>query len=107
MNKKIIFLLLISVLAMPTIVLSANSGGVTIQTIISAAVNTTLYIASGIVVILWIVTGVLFLTAQGDPGRLQSAKKALFSAVAGTLLVIAASSAINIVGQAFGLGTTS
>jgi len=77
---------------------------ITIQGMVDAAVQTTLYIASGIVVILWVVTGVLFLSAQGDPTKLTSAKKALIASVAGTILVIVASGAIALVGGAFGLG---
>jgi predicted small integral membrane protein len=70
---------------------------------VTGAVNTTLIIASGVVVILWLVTGILFLTAQGAPEKVNSAKKALFSAVAGTVIVIVAYYAMDLVGQAFGI----
>ena len=75
----------------------------TITSMVYAAEQTTLFIASGIVVILWVITGLMFLTAQGAPEKLNSAKKALFAAIAGTVLVIVAGSAIALVGQAFGL----
>jgi len=42
-------------------------------------------------------TGILFLMAQGDPGKLQSAKLALFSAIGGTILIILANGAILLV----------
>jgi hypothetical protein len=76
---------------------------VTIQGMVSAAVQTTLYIASGVVVILWIITGLMFLTAQGAPDKVTQGRKALLAAVVGTLLVIVASSAVYLVGSAFGL----
>lgn len=76
---------------------------VSIQGMVDAAVRTTFYIASGVVVILWIITGLWFLTAQGSPDKLTSAKKALIAAVAGTILVVVAASAINIVGSMFGI----
>lgn len=128
MNKKIlglfIFILLTLVLISPVAVLAVGGGldpdtgepnvptgedgggdegggGFTITGMVDGAVQTTLYIASGIVVILWIVTGLLFLTAQGAPEKLSSAKKALFASVAGTVLVIIASSAISLVKSAF------
>jgi len=97
MNKKILFLILLSVVALPTVALA----DITIKGIVDASVNIALYVASGVVVILWIMTGVIFLTAQGDPAKLKSGKTALIAAVAGTIIIIIASSAINFVGNAF------
>ena len=90
---------------LPVIASADNGGGgVSIAGMIHAAENTALLIASGVVVILWIVTGILFLSASGAPEKLGSAKKALLAAVAGTVLVIVAGSAIALVSGAFGLG---
>jgi len=97
MNKKTLFSILLSFCVLPAVAFAQ----VTIQSLMDAAVDTTLYIAGGVVVILWIITGFLFLTAQGAPEKLSSAKKALIAAVAGTLLVILAASAIWIVSSAF------
>ena len=131
MSKKIFFLILLLVLILPFTILavgsgsadspggnqgalngqdglapngSSQSGGITIQSIVNATVQTALLIASGVVVILWIITGLLFLTAQGAPEKLKSARTALIAAVAGTALVIIAGSAIALVKNAFGLG---
>jgi len=97
MNKKISLLTLLGIAALPSLALA----DVSIQGMVDGAVQTALYIASGIVVILWIVTGVLFLTAQGEPGKLSTAKTALFASVAGTIIVIIASSAIPFVSSIF------
>jgi hypothetical protein len=99
MNKKITFLILLGILLLPSLV----SAQVTICSMVDAAVQTALYIASGVVVILWLVTGVLFLSASGAPEKLGAGKKALIAAVAGTLLIIVASSALFLVGGAFGI----
>lgn len=99
MDKKILFLILLGVLVLP----SLASADVTITGMVDAAVKTALYIASGVVVILWIITGILFLTAQGAPEKLKSAKTALIAAVAGTILVIVAQGALSLVGSAFGI----
>ena len=99
MSKKTLFLILL----LGALVLPILASAVTIQSMVDAAVQTTLYIASGVVVILWVVTGILFLTAQGAPEKLSSAKKALFAAVAGTVLVIVAQGALSLVGGAIGL----
>ena len=98
MNKKILFLSLLAVLFVPTL-----TSAVTIQSMVDAAEQTTLYIASGVVVILWVVTGLLFLSASGAPEKLKSARTSLFASVAGTVVVIIAASAISIVTGAFNL----
>lgn len=103
MNKKLSFLTLLGAIVSPALALATDGGDITITGMVDAAVQTTLYIASGIVVILWIVTGILFLTAQGDPAKLKTAKSSLFAAVAGTVLVIVAASAISLVKSMFGL----
>ena len=52
-----------------------------------AAAQTALYVASGVVVVLWVVTGILFLRAQGEPATLSKAKLALMTSIAGTVVV--------------------
>lgn len=99
MNKKLLFLTLAG-LALPVL---ASAQCTLCAQIIHSIEQTALLIASGVVVVLWIVTGILFLTSQGDPGKLKSAKTSLFSAVAGTALVIIAGSAIALVSQGIGL----
>ncbi len=96
---KKILLILAFALFLPVIAFA----DISIEGIVTGAVNTTLFVASAIVVILWVITGLLFLTAQGDPAKLGKAKLALFSAIGGTLLVIIASSAMSLVSQAFNL----
>lgn len=103
MNKKIFFLILLNILMLPVLAQAAEANNVTIQSMVHAAENTALFIASGVTVILWIVTGVLFLSAQGAPEKVNMAKKALIAAVAGTMLVIVAASAIALVGSMFGI----
>jgi uncharacterized membrane protein (DUF485 family) len=105
MNKKILFLTL-SALFFPfsaLAVVACDPNVISIACMVNSAVDTTLYIAAGIVVILWVITGLLFLVAQGAPEKLKSARTALFTSVAGTVLVIVAFYAIDIVGNAFGI----
>jgi len=99
-NKKI-FLFSLVALALPVIAFAQDANNVTINSMMNAAEQTTLYFASGVVFILWVVTGLLFVQAQGDPAKLSKAKLALFAAVGGTLLVIIAASAIGLVANMF------
>jgi len=93
MEKKILFLILLVVLAVPTVA----SAQITIVSLINGAVSTAWIIATAVVVILWLVTGMLFLTAQGAPEKLNSARTALISAVAGTAIVVLAFSMRGII----------
>jgi len=99
MNKKI-FLILFGVLLLPILV---SAQDVTVQSLVDAAVQTGLAIASGVVVLLWVLTGILFLSASGDPGKLDKAKLALFAAVGGTVIVIIAQGALPMIENAFNL----
>lgn len=104
MNKKILFLTLLGVLVLPTISLAADCpGGITLGNMACVITGQVVLVATFIVVIMWVVTGILFLTAQGDPGKLNSAKTALFASIGGTILIILANSAILFVGNSFGL----
>src|SRR3989344_7608496 len=94
-NKKIIFTLIKATLFFPF--LASAQAGPTVGGIFSALATQVSIVATWIVVIMWVMTGILFLMAQGDPGKLQSAKLALFSAIGGTILIILANGAILLV----------
>jgi len=98
MSKKILFLILSAALALPLAVSAQTLVGMAE----SIAINV-VAVAKWIVVIMWVVTGILFLTAQGDPGKLNLAKTSLFAAIGGAILVILANSAIPIVKNSFGI----
>jgi len=100
MNKKTLFSILTTALVCPVLALAAvpTIGGM------AAAIAGQVYIVgTWIVVIFWVVTGILFLTAQGEPGKLEKAKMSLFAAIGGTVIVILAKSAVAFVANSFGL----
>lgn len=123
MNKKLLFLILLSVFVLPLSVFAQGGntppapgpGGntpspntpvndnLTVDGLITAIVNATLFIASGIVVVLWVITGVLFLNARGAPEELKTARRALIAAVVGTIIVVIAVSAISLVKSALNI----
>ena len=63
--------------------------------------NTVWLVATWIVVIMWVVTGILYLICLGDPGKLKLANASLIAAVAGTILVILAQIALTFCGKFF------
>ena len=99
MEKKSLFLILFAALILPFTV----SAQVTIGSMAQAIAGQVLIVGTWIVVIMWVVCGILFLTAQGDPGKLNAAKTGLFAAIGGTILIILASGAITFVKNSFGI----
>lgn len=104
MNKKSATLILLTILIFPTLVL-AQGQNITITGMVANVARVIWTVATIIVVMFWVITGLLFLTAAGDPGKLGTAKKALFAAIGGTVIVIVAYSAINIISSAVFSGT--
>jgi len=99
MKKNTILKIFTAVLFLPAITFAQD---LTITSMIDSLVQVAWYIADGVIVILWIVTGIMFLTAQGDPTKLTTAKKALFASIIGTAVIIVAASAVYLVNSAIG-----
>jgi len=98
MNKKILFSILLGALSLPTLVF-----GQTLASMSASIAKQVVIVGTWIVVIMWVVTGILFLSSQGDPGKLNSAKMGLFAAIGGTILIILANGAVAFVANSFGL----
>ena len=109
MNKKNIlfpiFLSIFGALILPNTVFAAVCAGTwTITSIVCNIGNVIGTIAVTLVVIFWIITGLLFMTAQGDPSKLTTAKKALIGAIIGTAVAFLAATATTIVSTAITSG---
>lgn len=98
MNKKILLLTALGALVLPALSLAAD-----LPSMARAAAGTALGVATGVVVVMWVVTGILFLMAAGAPENLGKAKTALIASVIGTVVVIVANGALGLVGGAFGI----
>lgn len=83
-------LLMAAALILPSMVLAQPT---TITGVVANVVKLIWVVATGIVIVFWVITGVLFLSAMGAPEKLSTAKKSLFAAIAGTILVALAYSA--------------
>lgn len=99
MDKKSLFLIVLGALVLPLGV----SAVPTIAGMAAAIAGQVVLVGTWIVVIMWVVTGVLFLTSSGDPGKIKLARNGLFAAVGGTILIILANGAIAFVANSFGL----
>lgn len=98
-NKKILLFALLAVLALPFLAQAQ-----TLSSMAGAIATEILNVAKFIVVAMWVVAGIMFLMAAGDPSKLNGAKVGLFAAIAGTIVVLLASGALGFVGRSFGLG---
>jgi len=102
MDKKILFLILSGILALPSVVsaqLHYYNTSYTLTGIVPKIEMTTGLIFGAIAVICFVIAGILFLTAQGDPEKLRSARSAFFWGIAGVVVGIIAFSIIAIVSK--------
>ena len=119
MNKKILatvsLIALGLLLAIPTLILAdvtgagapsgsgAASGGDACTTIL-AIQGAFQKVGAAIVIIGWIITGILYLTAAGSPEKIGTAKKALIACVIGTALIIISTTAFDFINGTLSLG---
>jgi len=101
MKRRLILLFVLAILLVLTIapqVQASTSRQIDIEAILNRIKNLILWpIFSGLVVIIFIWAGILYLTARGEPGKIQAANKALIWGMVGVAVGILAYSAYNIV----------
>lgn len=95
-NKKILILVL---LAIVIILPSVSCAQPTLQSMANSFADTLFAVGTSIVVIFWVVTGVLYMSSLGNPGRLKAANMSLFVSIVGTILIVLAKVAAIIVGN--------
>jgi hypothetical protein len=84
MNKKLLFLaLLVASIFLPTISYSATPSAIFNEVEVLAT-----NIGMALVVVGWIIAGVLYLMAAGNPEKIQTAKKAMIASIIGTILIV-------------------
>lgn len=83
LNKKILLFLAVVFMALPFAV-----NALTVTGIANNIRNLVQYLGGVIAIILWVITGVLFLQAQGDPSKATKARTALLTSIAGTIILI-------------------
>lgn len=105
MSKKTLFLILLALvfISFPFGYASAqlHSYGpdISFKNVVDAVVSGIWIFFVGIAVVMFVVSGILFLTAQGDPAKLQIARSSVYWGLAGIVVAIVAYSIITIVGN--------
>ena len=99
-NKKILFLILqISILALPIAVQAQT----TLSSIVTGARTSLVGLGAGLATISFIVAGIMFLTATGNPSRMAIAKGSLIAAIIGIVIIVLAGGAESFVRTFFGI----
>jgi hypothetical protein len=86
MNKKILSLILLGSVVLPSVVFAVKSP----QQMVAAVADIAIYIGTAIVVIGWVMAGILYLTSMGSPDKAKTARQALIYAIIGTVVVVIA-----------------
>ncbi len=95
MKKSIFALLFVVALLAPMLSLAGNVTDLTydqlptdVEDIINNIANALFYILISVAVIVILIAGFFFLTAAGDPGKVQTAQKMILYAVIGVIVAI-------------------
>ena len=75
------------------------------QDLIDALINFIFILALAIAPIMFIIAGFYFITAAGDPAKIETAKKMVFWTFIGLLVVISAKGSIALFKEVFGVKT--
>ena len=102
MNKKTLFLALL-LITIPLMTSAQAGANPTLQTIVDGLKTSLVALGASLATIAFIVSGFMFLTAAGDPGRLGTAKMSLIAAVIGIAIIALASFAQGFIKSLFGL----
>jgi len=101
-NKKTLFLVILfdAFLLLPSIAFGAGE----LCNMVKRVKDVTWQIGGTLVVVGWVIAGILYLTSMGSE-RMATAKKAIWAATIGTILVVISATAATIVQDAIGTGT--
>lgn len=103
MNKKILFLFLTLAIIFPAVSFAGCGCASTVCEYVCNVKGGIVDVGAIFLVIGWVVAGGLLITSGGDAGKLGTAKKAIFFMLAGTAILILASTAYTFVQGALGL----
>jgi len=105
MNKITLSSVAVSVLTFPVLAFAIDAetppGPASIESLpaLISQIQTIMWIIfGGIAVIMFVVAGIMFLTAQGQPEKVQTARSALIWGIAGVVVGILAYSILTIIG---------
>jgi hypothetical protein len=109
MNKKLLSTLITAgILVLPVIAMAQPVGQITSICQLITKIESIIWTVFGLIAVIAFVTaGILFLTAQGQPDKVTTARTAFIWGVVGVAVGILAYSIVAIVGSGLGVGVGS
>ena len=102
-NKKLVIPALAAFLLAPLVVLAGYPGQVDINTATSNILNTVSFLFGAFAIIMFLVTGFLFLIARGDPSKTAEARKAFLWGVIGVIVALMSFGMASEIGRILGV----
>ena len=106
MNKKLVALSTLAALAMPMVAVAAINlpalpafSSINLNTVINNVFNIVWMFTAAAIVILFVVIGFMFLTAEGDPTKVALARRAVIWGAVGVVVILLSFSIIALVVQ--------
>ncbi|MBX4200787.1 hypothetical protein KW786_01520 [Candidatus Parcubacteria bacterium] len=99
MNKKFVFSAAVTALSLlPVIALAAIDPTTWFSGIIDRLLTLVILpIFSGLIIVMFVYAGFLFLTAQGDPAKISTAKKVIIWAIVGIIVAFLSYTIVNFI----------
>ena len=102
MKKIVLSLITVSLIVLPVITLAQIGGNVptinlSLQQLGEKIANATWIVFTIIALVMFVVAGIMFITAQGDPEKIKTARGAFIWGVAGIVVAIIAFTIITVV----------
>ncbi len=106
MNKKLVVLSALLVVLLPITVLAfaeppqpSPNQNISVAVLVDRILNLLVWpLATGIVIILFIMAGFIFLTAQGEPAKIQEARRAVIWGIVGVIIIVISFSIVRTIG---------
>lgn len=99
-NKKLLFLQTLLLASVIALIFPFSAQAIIIVDLVTNVATVLRNVAIILIVIAFIIAGLLFLLAQGDPTKIGTAKKMVYAGIAGTVMVIIATVAMEIIQSA-------
>jgi len=100
-KKIIISSASIILLSLPAIIMAQTVQGIACA-VMSTATSSFLIVALGFIIIMFVLAGFKYLTAQGEPNKVQEANKAIVWGLVGIVVIVLAWQAVKIVQNTIG-----
>ena len=102
MNKKILGTIILSIILLS---IASFTSAASVPGMIACIKDQVVIVGSALVIIGWVVAGILYLTSGGG-SRMEVAKKAMWAALIGTVLILLSGTMFGLINTILGAGAS-